>query len=203
MQIKRSTKIVIITKFCCLMLVFGIFYISSCISPSISSTIIRGISVEIHGENNEVVSQYMSNLNYIDDYLLPLAHKVVLTDKHVAIEANVERMEDGIGYTDAKNQIIYINTDSYDSVVLMHEFFHLFDSVNREVAISETKEFQTLVEGEWERLSLSDYGASSRNEIFVSIMLMYRYQPQKLMDISPSVFNYINTILPNEKATIR
>lgn len=61
--------------------------------------------VEIYGENNENARLYTENINVLKEMWVEDANAVTMVEERT----------------------IYLSSDSYDSLTLMHEFFHLLD----------------------------------------------------------------------------
>lgn len=163
-----------------------------------TKTEVRGIQVEIYGENNVNVKQYLENINYIDDYLIPYADKIVLTSNHVDIQAGTSKeeiVETANAVTVPQKKTMYINTNSYDSLTMMHEFFHLYDYHAKDGMISNDKEFQNVVKEELTNLQLSDYQLSSWSETFVGCMLQYRYFYEDMKTKCPQTFDYLHALI--------
>ena len=155
---------------------------------------VRGIPVIIIGEKNRNVERYLQDIDYIDDDLILLAEQIVFTDNPAVIEAEiVDGNEKANAITLPKQNIIYINTDSYDSLTLLHEFYHLFDW--NEGDISNNKEFQKMMQIHDKCLNLSAYEASNFQESFVALLMRYRYKNEELKNKCPEMYQYAQKLL--------
>lgn len=150
---------------------------------------IRGIKVRIVGEKNENVNEYLKNINYIDEYLINLCDEIILTDKHVNEEAgyDINNAPDGANaLTILDKKTIYINTNSYDSLTMMHEFFHLLDY---QYKLTENKDFISFINKHISHWEFSDYQLSSYKEAFVGLMMNYRYNIVDMREKCPEGFD--------------
>lgn len=165
-----------------------IFAISS---PKTEKLNVRGIEVEIIGERNDNVEKYVENINYIDDYLIELPNRIILTDESISSIMNQD-VPDANAVTIPEEMSVYINTASYDSLTMAHEFFHLLDIKLGD--ISNQKDFQTMIDSNKELLQLNEYQLSNYQEAFVGCMLLYRYQPEELEECQ-EVFQFVENII--------
>lgn len=153
--------------------------------------IVRNIQVEIVGKRTEAVDKYIENIDYIDDELIKLADKIILTNRDVKVEAKIDDKnapKGANGVTIPEEKTIYINTNEYDSLTMVHEFFHLLDySMN----ISGDAVFQNLMKEHEEHLDFGIYQSSSLQEEFVAVMIQYRYLPDNLKKECHETFDYV------------
>lgn len=163
------------------------------VSLHTNNIMIRGIPVEIIGEENDAVKRYIENINYVDDYLIKLPSKIILTNQKISqVIHNKEIPTDANAVTIPAEKIIYINTDSYDSMTLIHEFFHLLDA---KFNISSSNKFQELMKKNMVYLNLNPYQSSNYNEMFVGCMLRYRYDGENLRKDCLEVYEFLNSII--------
>lgn len=184
-------------------LLLSCFSISSCYKLNKKEIIeVRGITVEIIGKRNDVVESYIKNINNIDNYLIKYPTKIILTPSiNTEIKKygyNYEMINDANAVTLMKEKIIILQTDEYDSLSMIHEFFHLFDGYylnNKDINyISTTDKFISAVKKDIKYMSLSNHQTSSYQEIFVAYMLQLRYGLDWCGE-SPNVREYISEIL--------
>ena len=150
---------------------------------------VRNINVEIIGGKNEVATKYIEDINYIQDGLIPLAAKIVLTVNDVSEQAGVKTDNEYIlananAVTTPENKTIYINTNTYNDLTLQHEFYHLLDYSKQ---ISESEKFREMMDRNLEYLNLNAYQSSCYQEMFVAVMLEYQYNKEELKVKCPEV----------------
>lgn len=163
----------------------------------------RGLTVKIIGDRNNVAERYINDIDAVDDYLIGLPDKLVLTKHNVDKEAGIDDSNSSEGVnalTIPEDKTIYIQTDKYDSMTLMHEFFHLFDFATGQK--SQTDEFKTLVEKYKDELDLNSYELSNQYESFVGVMLKYRYETRLLKFKVPEVYKFCDNLVKDYEKQI-
>lgn len=160
----------------------------------------RGLPVEIIGNRNNVAERYIQDIDIIDDYLIGIPEKLVLTKNNVDKEAGIDDSNSPEGVnalTIPEDKTIYIQTDEYDSMTMMHEFFHLFDFETGQK--SQTEEFKNMIDRNKEKLDLNSYELSNPYETFVGVMLKYRFETELLKYKVPEAYEYCDNLVQDYK----
>lgn len=166
----------------------------------VDTTMVREIPVKIIGKDNENVKKYIEDIDNIDDYLIGLAEVIILTDRPLS-SCGITKAEIPLkanAMTIPYKKEICIQTGTYDSLTLSHEFYHLLDYeqyLKTGQSYSEDAKFRETAEKYWNELMLSDYQSSTWQEVFVACMVRYRYIGDEMRERMPDLYFLIDEMV--------
>lgn len=150
-----------------------------------------GINItRMNKTDEEIIEKYLDNLDVIPNDLRKYCEEIVFTNEDLGqkFELDITNPILALSYGDT----IYINTEKYEENVLIHEMYHVYDYKHK--WISEQEEFINLYEDYKENISVSPGNVNNCYEFFASCGEMYFLNPDEIMEVAPSIYEYFESL---------
>lgn len=136
--------------------------------------------------DNKTITIINKEIANLPDVLFKDLKHIYITEQSLSNLTNSRTNIYGKYYPETKK--IYLNGNPYQNNALTHELLHHFDITNH---ISDTKEFNNLINIELKNLKVSDFDTNDKNqEYFVAIGLLY-FADENIKKDYPLTYKYL------------